>query len=111
MPAILDSLFHKVVNTTSSPIEVEAGGGGEPRSGRTFRYKNSFMAKWLQFRLFSVPHVTNVARSMLSLTSQSCGDSLPAVCLAREVGAIYRPPEHQWTPDRLMNEVSVKVDH
>ena len=32
----------------------------------------------------------NVARSMPSLTSQSCGDSLPAVCLARQVGAIYR---------------------
>ena len=28
MPAIVDSLFHKVVNTTSSPIWVE--GGGEP---------------------------------------------------------------------------------
>ena len=26
MPAILDSLFHKVVNTTSSPIVVEGGG-------------------------------------------------------------------------------------
>ena len=26
MPAILDSLFHKVVNTTSSPIRVEGGG-------------------------------------------------------------------------------------
>ena len=45
MPAILDSLFHKVVNTTSSPIGVEGGGGGEPRSGGepqsggTFRYK------------------------------------------------------------------------
>ena len=27
MPAILDSLFHKVVNTTSIPIGVEGGGG------------------------------------------------------------------------------------
>ena len=26
MPTILDSLFHKVVNTTSSPIRVERGG-------------------------------------------------------------------------------------
>ena len=26
MPAILDSLFHKVVDTTSSPIGVENGG-------------------------------------------------------------------------------------
>ena len=33
MPTILDSLFHKVVNTTSIPIEVEGGGGGKPQSG------------------------------------------------------------------------------
>ena len=51
-----------------------------------------------------------VATSMPSLTSQSCGDSLPAVCLAGQVGAIYRPPEHPWTPDRPANEASVKVD-
>ena len=31
----------------------------------------------------------NVATSMPSLTSQSCGDSLLAVCLAGQVGAIY----------------------
>ena len=36
MPAILDSLFHKVVDTTSSPIEMEGGGGGEPQSGGNF---------------------------------------------------------------------------
>ena len=35
-----------------------------------------------------------VATLMPSLTSQSYGDSLLAVCLARQVGAIYRPPEH-----------------
>ena len=49
----------------------------------------------------------NVATSMPNLTSQSCSDSLLAVCLARQVGAIYRPPEHQWTPDRPVNEASV----
>ena len=36
---------------------------------------------------------------MPSLTSQSCGDSLPAVCLAGKVVAIYRPPKHPWMPD------------
>ena len=30
----------------------------------------------------------NVATSIPSLTSQSCGDSLPTVCLARQIGAI-----------------------
>ena len=43
---------------------------------------------------------------MLSLTSQSCGDSLLAVCLAGQVGVIYRPPEHPWMPDRPVNEAS-----
>ena len=52
----------------------------------------------------------NVATSMPSLTRQSCSDSLPAVCLARQVGAIYRPPDHLWMPDRPVNEASVKAD-
>ena len=53
----------------------------------------------------------NVAISMPSFTSQSCGDSLTAVCLAGQVGAIYRQSEYPWTPDRPVNEASVKVDH
>ena len=43
MPTISDSLFHKVVNTTSSPIGVEGGGGGELRNGGIFHYKNFLM--------------------------------------------------------------------
>ena len=57
-----------------------------------------------------LPHVSqNEFRSIPSLTSQSCGDSLLDVCLARQGGAINRPPEHRWTPGRPMNESSVKV--
>ena len=56
-------------------------------------------------------HVSqNEATSMPSLTSQSCSDSLPAVCLTGQVGAIYRPPKHPWMPDRSVNEASLKVD-
>ena len=33
----------------------------------------------------------NVVTSMLSLISQSCGDSLPAVCLANHIGATQAP--------------------
>ena len=41
------------------------------------------------------PHVSqNVATLMPSLTSQSFSDFLLAVCLAGQVGAIYRPPQH-----------------
>ena len=50
----------------------------------------------------------NVATSMPSLTSLSCGVSLLAVCLARQVGSIYRSPKHSWMPDMPMNETSVK---
>ena len=46
----------------------------------------------------------NVATSISSLTSQSCGDSLPAVCLPRL-------PKHPWTSDMLKNKASVKADH
>ena len=45
MPAILDSLFHEVVNTTSILIGVEGGVGGEPQSGGKFRYKTILMAE------------------------------------------------------------------
>ena len=82
MPAILDSLFHKVVNTTSIPIGVEGGGGGEPRSGRKFRYKNFLWPNGFNSGCFQLHMSQNVARSMPSLTSQLCGDSLSAVCLA-----------------------------
>ena len=61
--------------------------------------------------IFGFAFSQNVATSMPSLTSQSCSDSLSAVCLEGQVGAIYRPPEHRWMPDRPVNEASVKVDH
>ena len=60
------------------------------------------------FRLHMSQNVTTL---MPSLTSQSCGDSLLAVCLAGKVGAIYRTPELPWMPDKPVNEVSVKVEH
>ena len=43
----------------------------------------------------------NVAALMPTLTSQSCSDSLPAVCLAGQVGAIYGPPMHLWMPEQI----------
>ena len=72
---------------------------------KTVLWPNGFNSGCFQLHMSQ-----NVAKLMPSLTSQSCGDSLLAVCLAGEVGAIYRPPEHQWMPDRPMNEASVKVD-
>ena len=109
MPAILDSLFHKVVNTTSTPIGVE-GGGWWPRSGGEFRYKSFLWPNGFNSGFFQLHTTKNVATSMPNLTSQSCGDSLQSVCLAGQAEAINRPPEHPWTPDRPVNEASVKAD-
>ena len=102
------SSFHKVVNTTSSPIQVE-GGGSCAKSA--WRDVNFLILKNYIFNLgcFQFHISQNVATSMPSLTSQSYSDSLLAVCLAGQFGAIYRPPEHPQMPDRPVNEVSVKV--
>ena len=48
----------------------------------------------------------NVAKSMPSLTSQSCGDILPAVCLSRQDEAIRA----LLMSDRLKKEDLVKAD-
>ena len=81
----------------------EVAGGSDTK---TFSWPNGFNSGF--FQLYTSQ---NVATSMPSLTSQSCSDSLPSVCLAGKVEVIYRPPEHPWTPDRLVNEASVKADH
>ena len=77
-----------------------------PSDTKTVLWPNGFNSGCLQLHMLQ-----NVAKSMPSLTSQSSGDSLLAVCLAGQVGAIYKPLEHPWMPDRFLNEASVKVDH
>ena len=102
MPTILDSLFHKVVNTTSIPIEVKGGGSHKvagPSNSRKFIWPNGINSGCFQLHISQ-----NVAILMPSLTSQSCSDSLLAVSLAGKVEAIYRPPKHPWMPDRPINE-------
>ena len=49
-------------------------------------------------------------KSMATLTSQQCVDSLSALCLSWKDGAIYRPPERSWMSDRLEKEASEKLD-
>ena len=93
MPAILDSLFYKVVNTTSTPVGVDSGGWWG-----AMKWQDLLIQKFLYGQMasiqavFSSPYVSqNLATSMPSLTSHSCGDSLPAVSLARQVGATRAP--------------------
>ena len=76
-----------------------------PSDTKTFLWPTGFNSG--RFQLYMSQ---NVATSTPSLTNQSCSDSLPDVCLARQVGAIYRLPEHPWMPDRPVNEASVKAD-
>ena len=110
MPTILDSLFHKVVNTTSIPIGVEGGGWWVATKWRGVPVQKLFLwPNGFNSGCFLLHTPQNVATSMPSLTSQSCSDSLLSVCLAGKVGAIYRPPEHPWTPDRPVNEAPVKA--
>ena len=90
MPAILDSLFHKVVNTTSIPRKVGVGVVGSHEVAGTSDTKKFLWPNGFNSDCFQLHTSQNVATSMLSLTSQSCSDSLPAVCLAGQVGAIYR---------------------
>ena len=76
MPAILDSLFHKVVNTTSIHIGVEGGGcwGATkwrgPSNAKAFLWPTGFNSGRFQLHMSQ-----NVARSMPSLASQFCSDS------------------------------------
>ena len=76
-----------------------------PSSTKTYLWPNGFSSGHFQLHTSQ-----NVARLMPSHTSQSCGDSLLAVCLVGQVGAIYRPPKHRWMLDRPVNKASVKPD-
>ena len=88
MPAILDSLFHKVINTTSTPIGGVAGshevvGGSDLKI--LYSHTVSIQAVF--------GHISqNVAKSMPSLTSWLCGDFLLAAYLFRQDGAICKLP-------------------
>ena len=60
-----------------------------PSDTKTVLRPNGFNSGCFQLHMSQ-----NVATLMPSLTSQLCDDSLLAVCLAGQVGGIYRPPEH-----------------
>ena len=101
MPAILDSLFYKVVNTMRGVVRSHKVAGTSDT--KIVLWPNSFNSGCFQLHMSQ-----NVATFMLSLTSQSCSDSLLAVSLARQGGAIYRLPKHPWTPDRPVTEAQYK---
>ena len=83
-------------------------GGGKPQSGRLFQFKKFLLLNGINSGCFQ-PHISqNVAKSMPSSTSQSCGDSLLAVSLSRQDGVIYSLPMHSQMSDRLKKEALVK---
>ena len=55
-------------------------------------------------------HITHkTAKSLANLTSQSCGDLKPAVCLSREDAAIQRAPEHLWMSNKPQKQARAKA--
>ena len=55
-------------------------------------------------------HITHkTAKSILNLTSQSCGDLLQAGCLSSGDGAILRSPEHSWMSDKTQKQATAKA--
>ena len=90
---------------------MEGGGGRYSYIVAAGSDSNFLYDQMASIQLFSAPHITkNVPNSMPSLTSQSCDDPLPAFCLFRQDGAIYRISRHSQTSDRLKKETSVKAD-
>ena len=85
MPTNFDSFIYQLVNTTSTSSVV---GSHEVIGGSKSKKINSQMTLIEAVFCFDVHMLQNAATSMPSLTSQSCGDSLSAVHLARQVGAI-----------------------
>ena len=90
LPAILDSLFSGLVNTTSTSIRVECGGWwGSHKLAGSSDFKSELSQIVSIEALLSSTYVSqSVAKSMANVTSQSCGDLQPAVCLSRQDGAI-----------------------
>ena len=89
MPASLDSLFYMVVDTTSSPIGVEGGWWWGATKWPAFLIQKIIWPNDINSGCFQFHISQNLATSMPNLTSQSCGDSLLAVYLAGQAGAIY----------------------
>ena len=87
--ALYGSLFHKVVNTTCSPIGVDGGEWWGAMKWRELSIQNFIMTKWLQFRLFSAPHVMITQCSYIDAQSHLWG----AVCVKNQFFDIY---ERRW---------------
>ena len=58
MPAILDSLFHKVVDTTSIPIGVEGGGWWGATKWREIPIQKLFHGQMASIQAVLAPHVS-----------------------------------------------------
>ena len=78
--------------------------GSHEVSGKgSIKTENSQMAS---FQL----HISHKAvKSMVKLTSQSCGGLQLAFCLPRGDDAIYRPPENSWISDKPQKQATAKA--
>ena len=82
---------------------------GQPRSGgfSDFKTEQSQMVS-IEALLSSTYVSQNVAKSMANVTSQSCGDLQPAVCLSRRYGPFKDHPSTRGRMTRSRNQPQEK---
>ena len=51
----------------------------------------------------------NIAKSMVYIVNQSCGDFQQGGCLYKPTSGIQWTPEHSWTSDRPQKQASAKA--
>ena len=68
--------------------------GGQPQSSKKILHQNLKWQKGKNWHPFQLHISHKAAKSMANLTSQSCSDLQPAVCLPSGDGAIQRSSEH-----------------
>ena len=111
-PTISDSYFARqsIPQTLSQGWRV---GVGVATKWQAFLIQYFNVAKQHRFKLFSAPHITKLmqlnAQSHQAVMLLMYSDSLLAICLSTQDGAIYRPVIHLWMPDRLKKEKQIVV--
>ena len=89
LPTILNSLFCKVVNTTSTPLGVEDSGGGELQNGELFQFKNFTWPNGINSGCFQTHMSQNEA--IYAQSRQPVMRWFPAGCLPVQQTAFWQP--------------------
>ena len=85
------------------------GGGREPRSDRQQLRSVIFKMKWPTSKLIALKLSQNIAKSMVYIVNQSCGDFQQGGCLYKSTNGIQWTPEHSWMSHRPQKQASAKA--